>query len=425
MTGMSLFFRRLLGAFPRYRRLVLVAVFAAVLSSLVVSLATDDVWKSTATLLVRPSDERSSTALAERAVEDQVQILESATVRNEVQARLSLPEPPPVVRAYVIEGSDVIRANVRTTDPTTSRLLLITYLDVLSATAERNGDATVATVLDPPTKPDASQSPHMLSSAAQAALAGLALGLITWVLLVAFDPSVRDRHDVARLTPRPIVGVLPSEPAVVRGVLALTAPAHPAVEPYRVLRTNVQLISRDRGMKVLQVTGATPRVGSTTVAANLSVVLAQAGHRVAVIDADLRRPRLREVFGSDSSSGLTDALLGEPLPAVAQSVNQSLRLIASGPVPPNPSEMLSSPRLLGLIDELRDVFDFVIVDSAPVGPLADALSVSRIVDGVLLVAQAGSTSRAELAEAIDRLDIVAAPLLAIVLNRSERRESPR
>lgn len=430
MNGLSRFARRLRGAFPRYRRLVLLAVIASVVSSLVMSLTSDDVWASDAKLLVQPSNDATDAAApgsttSERSAADQVEVLESATVRAEVQARLSLPEPPPSVRGHVIEGSNVIRAVVRSTDPTTSRLLLQTYIDVVTATTEQAQNTTFISVLDPPTQPDSAQSPHTLRSAILAALAGLALGLLAWVLLVAFDPSVRDRHDVSRLTPRPIVGVLPTESAVARGVLALTAPAHPAVEPYRVLRTNLQLIARDRGMKVLQVVGATSRVGSTTIAANLSVVLAQSGLRVAIVDADFRRPRLREVFAAEGSTGLTDALLGEPLPAVAQTINQSLRLIASGPVPPNPSEMLSSPRLLGLLDELRDVFDFVIVDSAPIGPFADAISVSRIVDGVVVVAQAGSTSRDDLAEAINRLDIVSAPLLAVVLNRSDRRESPR
>jgi non-specific protein-tyrosine kinase len=156
--------------------------------------------------------------------------------------------------------------------------------------------------------------------------------------------------------------------------------------------------------------------------ANLAVVLARAGERVVVVSCDLRRPRLHEFFDLPNSVGLTSVILGEtPLSAALQAVpnEQRLLLLASGPVPPNPSELLSSNRTTELISALKYQADIVLLDVPPVLPVTDAAVLSSRADGVMLVATVGSTGTKHLTRSIELLRQVGAPLIGAILNGAE------
>jgi non-specific protein-tyrosine kinase len=201
--------------------------------------------------------------------------------------------------------------------------------------------------------------------------------------------------------------------------LAISAPESPAVEAYRNLRTNVQFLGIERTMRSIQVTSTRPGEGKTTTAANLAVVLSQTGSNVVLVDADLRKPDLHRLFAIDGSNGLTNNLAGDPMELTIQRINDQLWVIVGGPVPPNPSELLSGRRMDAFAEELARRFDYVIIDSAPILAVSDAAALSRHVDGVLLVAQAKRVSLPQLRESIATLDRVGAPLLGIVLNRAK------
>jgi capsular exopolysaccharide synthesis family protein len=199
----------------------------------------------------------------------------------------------------------------------------------------------------------------------------------------------------------------------------MAAPQSPPVEAYRNLRTNVQFLAIERKMRVVQVTSTRPGEGKTTTAANLAVVLSQAGANVVLVDADLRKPDVQRMFAIDGSNGLTNNLAGEPMELTIQRITDQLWVIVGGPVPPNPSEMLSGRRMEAFCEELARRFDFVIVDSAPLLPVSDGAALSRHADGVLLVAQANNVSLRQIQDSVAILQRAGAPLLGIVLTRAK------
>jgi capsular exopolysaccharide synthesis family protein len=218
--------------------------------------------------------------------------------------------------------------------------------------------------------------------------------------------------------------VVPVDPPPDDRPIALSEPGHESVEAYRGLRTNLQFLGMDRPMSVIQLTSSMAGEGKTTTSANLAVVLAQAGHRVALVDSDLRRPRLHEVFGVPQAPGFTDLLLGAD---AKDSVNHidvggegRLSLFTAGVIPSNPSEMLSGRRTRQLLAEMGAHYDYVIVDSAPILPVSDSVALAASVDGVLVVTQAERITAEEVGETVERLDRVGAPILGMVLNRASK-----
>jgi len=176
-------------------------------------------------------------------------------------------------------------------------------------------------------------------------------------------------------------------------------------------------------MRTIQITSPVAGDGKTTTVANLAVVLARAGQRVTILSCDLRRPRIHEYFGLPNSVGFTSVLLGEvSLSAALQQVpdENGITLVASGPLPPNPSEILSSRRTAEVIKALQTQCDTVLVDCPPVLPVTDAAVLSSQVDGTVVVVNAGVTTGKQLTRSIELLRQVQAPLVGVVLNGEPR-----
>jgi len=191
-------------------------------------------------------------------------------------------------------------------------------------------------------------------------------------------------------------------------------------EAYRVLGLSLPLMSSDQTNRVIAVTGSAGGEGATTVVANLAVFFARSGRRVVAVSADWRRPRLHQFFGIENQTGLTSLFSGQAALAdilVPVAGEPRLRVIPSGPPAAKPAEALSLDGMRSLCGVLRDNADMVLIDSPPVLPVADALLLSPLVDGIVLVAAAGTTSRRDLRRAHDTLDLVHAPVLGTVLNR--------
>jgi len=178
-------------------------------------------------------------------------------------------------------------------------------------------------------------------------------------------------------------------------------------------------LALDTPVVTIEVTSPSPREGKTTTVANLGVAIARAGQRVVVVGADLRCPSVHEFFGLDGSLGLTSVILGKtPLSAVLQPVagQNRLSVLPSGPLPPNPAEILSSWRFAEVLTSLHQNADVVLIDAPPVLPVADALVLSGRVDATLLVTLAGVTARQEVSHAMELLTQVGAPVVGTVLN---------
>jgi receptor protein-tyrosine kinase len=288
--------------------------------------------------------------------------------------------------------------------------------------ALQNGGAQLVT---PAVESSNPVKPRTRRSLIIALAVGLLFGIGLAFLFEHLDDSIKSKDDLDRAAQGliPTVALIPAvsgwkdrdEPRVV----SLADPNSATAEAYRSLRTSLLFLGLDRPVQVLQITSPSASEGKTTTLANLGVSLANAGRRVVISCADLRRPRVHEFFGLTNKIGLTSVVVGDaPLHEAIQPVPdvEGLSLLASGPVPPNPSELLSSMRVGEVLAALRDDFDMVLLDSPPVLPVTDAAVLSRRADALLLVATAGSTTRREFARAVELLRQVDAPLVGSVLN---------
>ena len=202
-------------------------------------------------------------------------------------------------------------------------------------------------------------------------------------------------------------------------IVSLSDPTSPAAEAYRILRTSIQFLGIERQTRVIQVTSASAQEGKTTTLSNLAVAFASSGLRTVVVCCDLRRPRLHQFFDLDNAVGFTSVLLGnvalskalQPVPG-----QDRLLVLASGPLPPNPAELLSSSRAAELLRNLAAQADIVLVDCPPVLPVTDSIVLSQRVDATVLVVSARTTSRKAAHRAAEMLHQVNAPLIGAVLN---------
>ena len=190
------------------------------------------------------------------------------------------------------------------------------------------------------------------------------------------------------------------------------------------LSTNIQFSSLDRPIKTVLVVSVGPDEGKSIVLANLAITIAEAGRQVVAVDSDLRRPALRELFDLPDGPGLTSMVLDESLePPLMDTSVPNVRVLGSGPLPPNPAELLGSERFARVMDRVSAVADMVLFDAAPVVAVADATTLATRVDGVLLVVDSGRTRRDVAKRATDQLERVGAHLLGAVLTnvKPERR----
>lgn len=283
--------------------------------------------------------------------------------------------------------------------------------------------AAGAQVIQPASVPAAPSSPRKLRDTLLGFGTGLVLGVGLAFLRETLDDTIATREDLDRVLPElPVLAEIPNMSSR-RGekarVISAVLPHSPAAEAYRTLRTSVQFLSLEHSLRTLQVTSPRTGEGKTTTLANLAVALAGAGQRVIVIDADLRRPRMHELFGVENSIGFTSVLLGEaPLSAALQEVpgQAGLRLLTSGAKPSNPSELLASRRAAEVLASLAEAADLVLVDSPPVLPVTDAVALAPRMDATLVVVSAGTTTGRDLARTLETLGRVAAPVVGTVLN---------
>jgi non-specific protein-tyrosine kinase len=273
--------------------------------------------------------------------------------------------------------------------------------------------------------PGAPFSPQPMRSLLLGLFVGALLGAGVVALLEFLDNTVKPEIDVQGIAGAPMLATVSNiaklEPGG-RQVYTMSQPQSGAAEALRLLRTNLEFASASEPIHALTVSSPSPGEGKSTTAANLGVVMAQSGLATVVIDADLRKPTQNRIFGVDNHTGLT-TLLTHPDQAwedVAKKVAlPGLFLIPSGPIPPNPSDLLSSDRFAKLIERIKDDADLVIIDSPPALSASDALAISRYTDGVVLVVHSGKTRTDALRHAAHSIHQGGIRLIGVVLNRQK------
>jgi capsular exopolysaccharide synthesis family protein len=206
-------------------------------------------------------------------------------------------------------------------------------------------------------------------------------------------------------------------------LVTLTDPSSPAAEAYRKLRTNLTFAALDEPIETLVVTSAAPEEGKSIVLANLAIAMAQGERRIILVDADLRRPQLHEIFGVANDQGVTTMIVEEAAlesPPLLEVGVEGLQLVPSGPLPPNPADILGSHRMEQAIAVLKERADIILFDAPPVASVADAAILGTKADGLLLVVRAGHTRREHAERARELLERVHVRIIGAVLNDAPR-----
>lgn len=312
------------------------------------------------------------------------------------------------------------------------------YQLVLQRTTEtdltRMLNTAYARVVDRAQEPEYPVAPNRTANAVGGILAGLLLGLALAFLIRFLDRRIRSPETIESLG-LTVLGVLPhvataggetrrprdtkrSASASETDLLVHDTPMSAAAECIRTIRTNLTFMTVDGKRRAFVVTGSLPREGKTTVAINLAASIAQSGKRVLLVDTDLRKPRIHKALGIPSAAGVTTYVVGEAsLNEIVQETRvPGLSAVTSGPVPPNPAELLHSARFAQLIEEATTAFDTVIFDSPPLGAVTDAAVIAPQVTGVILVARASETTRDALKSSRRALGDVDAKVLGVVVN---------
>jgi capsular exopolysaccharide synthesis family protein len=288
-------------------------------------------------------------------------------------------------------------------------------------------DFTEGRVVQPADLPSEPVSPNHLANAGFALAAGLGLGIGLAFLRDRLSRRLRSDEEVEQQAGAPVLGAVPRIPSWRRRKQAYLVTrsewSSTAAESYRFLRTNLLSAAGPYDAKTILITSAYLGEGKTATASNLAVTLARAGKRVVLVSADLRRPRLQQFFPTRGQAGLTEVLSGKVALSDALVRGQSARgsqenlsLVLSGKTTQDTSELLSSEAMLTVVQQLKEDFDFVIIDAPPVLPVTDATILARIVDGVLLVIGPRSLTRSTVSSTRQQLDKVGANVLGVLLN---------
>lgn len=303
----------------------------------------------------------------------------------------------------------------------------IEEIEIAMAAGSREDGLFVVAPAQEPTQPI---KPRKARSMLLAMVVGLLLGIGLCFFLDYLDTSIKTKEEVETLLAAPVLGFVPSfrdgeaRPAdgapVNMDLLALEKPRSPIAEAFRSVRTSLSFTRLGSGCQQFAVTSALPSEGKTLVSTNVAIALAQTGKRVLLVDADMRRPRVHKVFRVDATIGLSNLLAGQEGASIEAAVKSTqvpnLSILPSGPIPPNPAELLGSTQMAGLVQRLGERFDCVVYDTPPAVSVTDSAVLARTISGVLLVVRTFTTDRSVVGHARELLDTAGARLIGVILN---------
>ncbi|WP_144876723.1 polysaccharide biosynthesis tyrosine autokinase [Microbacterium sp. 1.5R] len=333
------------------------------------------------------------------------------------------------ISAEVELNTVIVTLTVVSEDPadaqTTAKAVMDSLTEVVSGLSPKDADQNPSielTTVTPPSQPDSPFAPNTRLIAVTGAMLGLVLAVVYAILKQLLDTRIRTEEDAERSARIPFLGRVP-RPGGARKTLRTSISAQwdasgSTREAYRRLAASLDFADIDGDLRMVVVSSAFAGEGKTTTAVNLTLALAERRPRVLLIDADLRRPRVAEACGLDGSVGLTTALTHQA--SLADSIQtwgtRNIDVLTSGLRPPNPTEVVSSAAMQDLLREVRDHYDFVVVDSAPVLPVSDTLTLARASGASLLVGRYKVTRRQSLRRAVDTLTGAGARVIGFVLN---------
>jgi succinoglycan biosynthesis transport protein ExoP len=408
-------------------------------SAFVVSSWLPPVYSASATLLVHvptatSANDYNTILTSERLTLTYSQMLKGQSVLESVIAQLQLKETPDAlaqkVEATPVKDTQLIRLSVEGTDPVRAALIantiaetfIVQIKELRQAREQGNVKVMIAETARVPESP----IPRRTLYTTFAALVGGILALGVAFLLEYLDDTIKMPDDVSGTLGLRALGAIGRLAKGEEELTVVAQPLSPVAEAFHMLCSNIRFSDASKALRTILVTSPGPQEGKSFTVANLAAAMAQAGLRVVAVDADLRCPRLHQLFGLDLPTegtekstpwGLTGSLQqGHTDGQLHSTQAQGLKALPSGELPPNPIEMISSQRMHELLRDLVQQTDMVLIDSPPMLPVADVAVLAPAVDGVLLVLEAGRTPREAALQAVESLRQVGANLIGVVLN---------
>ncbi|WP_176921509.1 polysaccharide biosynthesis tyrosine autokinase [Pseudonocardia oroxyli] len=368
--------------------------------------------------------------LSQERVTSYVQLARSTRVAGEVVSdlRLQYTDVELATRISASSQPDSVLIDLSVTDAAPDRAAqiadsaaasLVALVDQLERPIAADAVPAVALrIVQPAEVPSNPSSPSLLDILTLAALTGLIGGIVAALIRNSLDQSIKSVDDLRAVTDLPCLGVTPYNAGnSQRPLIVHDDPQAPAAEAIKQLRTNLQFVNVDHRIQIVAITSALPGEGKSTTAVNLAIALAATGRRVALIEADLRRPTMAKLLGLPSTVGLTTVLAARTsLGSAIQTGIGGVDVLASGQLPPNPSELLASQQFENILADLRQRYDHIILDCAPLLPVSDAAAASTHADGVLMICRFKSTSRQQVASACESVRAVNAHIIGTVLS---------
>lgn len=429
--------RAYLGVLRRRWIIVVACLVAGAAVGVLFILRATPQYASTARLFVStPGSDTANTQayqgglFSQQRVTSYADLIKGSTVAERVLDRVGSSESPTSLVGQITAKAapDTVILEVTVTDPDPARAQLLAqttaevfaeYVGELESSDDPSRSPIKANIVDAAGLPTSPVSPRPLITIGLGALIGLLVGLAAAWLRETLDTTIKSPDTLAETAGAGSLGWVSYDSEATRRPLIADLDSHaPRVEAFRILRTNLQFLNVDGSSAIFTVTSPLPGDGKSTTAINMAISLARAGRNTLLLEADLRRPRVGEYLDVESAAGLTTVLIGQAdLADVVQPWGtDGLHVVTSGPLPPNPAELLQSQAMTTLLKRLLNEYDVVIIDAPPILPVTDAALLAAASDGAILVARHGRTTRDQVIQSRQRLEAVDAALLGTVLN---------
>lgn len=437
--------RAYLRAIRKNWRLVLLITMACAALATFLTYQTKPTYSSTVTFFVTTPNTGSDSPLSgdqfgQQRVNSYVKLVPSERLATMVVKKSGTSLSPRAVMKRVSADADIntvlLTAHVNDESPKRSLALakaisteMVSLVDQLESQGGKKASPVALDVVSGPTLKPYPVAPQKKKDIATGLGLGLILGFAAAILRDFLDNTVRSTDTLRTVTRHPVLGSIGFDrDAEAKPLIVNRQAGSKRAEAFRQLRTALQFVNVDEPVKVIVVTSSTAAEGKSLTSANLALAFAEAGSRVLLIEADLRRPKVCDYLGLDRSIGLSNVLAGQAKldDACQEFGRNNLMVLASGSVPPNPSELLGSRNMVDLLAQAREDCDFVIIDTPPLLPVTDAAVVAAHADGALLVVRHGKTKRSHVQQSLRALEAVGASVLGSVITMTpeQRRADP-
>ncbi len=365
--------------------------------------------------------------IGEQLVKDYTELVKTDRVLKEVIEKMELDLTPRALAAMIdvknVDDSRFISIVLHHTDPELAMLLANQISDVLEDKAVEIVGAKNIQIVDYAMYPEKPVSPKMLLNVAIAAIVGLVVFLLVIIIRLAIASKIETKEDIAELCTYPVLGSVPKIKDNKYNKLAVKYDKDTHIsEAFRMIRSNLHYLNTTANEnKTLMFTSALSAEGKSTTVANLAVAFSLIGKKVLLIDCDMRRPKLYDIFRINGKIGLTNYLAdGTDIETITQNIRdiEGLSIICSGPIPPNPSEMLSSERFADLINQSKELYDVILIDTPPVLVASDGLNLVNLVDGVVPIVAHRQSKKKDFIHLKESLLQIGYKIIGVILTKA-------